>query len=56
MLFTIEARHFYVGVWIENGIVQEAPPIVRYMVGWPQTKVLNYCRVKRWKLNGKMVG
>ena len=51
MLLRVEAPHFVASVVLENGFVFEAAPIVRYMRGWNQTKVLNYCRIKGWKVS-----
>lgn len=50
MLFRVVAPYFVAGVEVVDGFVVEAPPIVRYMMGWPQNKLLNYSRVKNWKL------
>ena len=46
----IDAPHFCACVDLVNGFVKEAAPILRYMSGWSQTKVLDYCRVKGWKI------
>ena len=46
----ITANHFCACVDIQNGLVKEAAPILRYMRGWSQIKVINYCHTKGWKL------
>jgi hypothetical protein len=38
------------GVIVDHGSVVIAADILRYMIGWTQEKVLNYCRVKNWRV------
>lgn len=50
MLIRIEAPHFVAGLVVEDGQVYESAPVIKYMRGWTQEKVINYCRVKGWKV------
>ena len=50
MLFQITAHHFCVGITVSHGLVKETAPIIRYMMGWTQTMVSNYCRIKGWQI------
>lgn len=48
-MIRIEAPHFVAGAVLdERGFVVRAAPIIRYMIGWPEIKVYNYCRRKSW--------
>ncbi len=60
MLIRIEAPHFVAGVEVEplpflqdhyedHHVVSKAAPIVKYMVGWTKTAVIQYCKKKGWK-------
>ena len=69
-MLRIVAPNFVAGVEIENGLVRDAAPIVHYMLGWPHSKVSNFCYLKGWsvtelhrrraasdlKLHGSIVG
>ena len=48
-LSRIVAPHFVAGITSIEGIVTEAAPIVRYMVGWRLIKAVRYCMAKRWE-------
>jgi hypothetical protein len=50
LLLRITARHMVAGVIVDHGSVVIAADILRYMIGWTQEKVLNYCRVKNWRV------
>ena len=47
-LITIDAPHFNAGIVARDGIVIEAAPIVRYMIGWDGKRVVDYCRAHGW--------
>ena len=48
-LYVIDAPHFNVGLLVNNqGVVEEAPPIVKYMKNWNIRNVQSYCKQKRW--------
>lgn len=44
----ITAPHFCAGLVLADNRVTEAAPILRYMIGWPITRVWLYCHKKRW--------
>ncbi len=50
MLAQITAPHFVAGIILANDYVIETAPILKYMNGWPKTKVWNYCRRKKWRI------
>lgn len=39
---------FYAGVAIVGGYVAQAAPILSYMRGWSEQRVLDYCRRQHW--------
>lgn len=45
----IIADHFTCGIVVQNKLVIEAAPIVRYMVGWESKEVRSYCDKRGWK-------
>lgn len=48
MLAQIKAPHFCAGIILTGGVVTEAAPIVKYMIGWDRKKVRAYCDKKGW--------
>lgn len=51
MIFRIASGHFTAGgVILDNAVTDEIAPILRYMIGWSQQRVVNYCREKGWTL------
>lgn len=50
MLVQITAPHMCSGIILEDDVVTEAAPIVRYMVGWNRDRVRDYCRQKGWNV------
>lgn len=49
MLVAIDAPHFYAGIVLDDaGIVVQAAPIVRYMIGWTRERASAYISRKRW--------
>jgi hypothetical protein len=48
MLLQITAPHFCAGVDLENNKVIAYAPIVKYMKGWTENKIRNYCKSKKW--------
>ena len=50
MLAQVKAPHFVAGIVLENDIVTEAAPIVKYMHGWSRDKVRDYCKQKGWQI------
>jgi len=45
-LIQIISNYFCAGILIENGYVIETAPILKYMKGWTQEKVVRYCQLK----------
>jgi len=50
MMFQIEATHFTAGGEIFAGKITHAAPIIRYMKGWTDKKLYDYCVKKNWKV------
>lgn len=54
-LVQITAPHFCAGLVLiphaefESLIVYQTPPILKYMIGWHESKIRIYCRKKNWK-------
>lgn len=46
----IKAKHFVAAVEIVDGLCDMTAPIVRYMQGWKQKTVLEYCKQKGWEV------
>lgn len=49
MTIQIIAPHFTAGVWVFNGYVKRAAPIVSYMIGWTDARVIDYAEKKGWQ-------
>ena len=49
MLYQISSNYFTAGFITKANKVIEAAPIIKYMIGWPLEKVLNYVTKKRWE-------
>ena len=49
MLIQITAPYFTAGLELKNGLVFDAAPILRWMIGKQQNEIQNYCRFKGWK-------
>lgn len=47
-LVCIDSGYFFAGVIVENGVVVRAAPILRYMLGWDQERVISYIEYKEW--------
>lgn len=50
-IWTVDAPHFNAGLVERNYAVVRAAPIIKYMRGWPITRVASYCRKKGWSLS-----
>ena len=46
----VDAPHFYAGI-----VDGRTAPIIKYMEGWDIYRILDYCELKGWKLNMRMV-
>jgi len=51
-LYSITAPHFDAGLELAevSDTVVRAAPIIKYMVGWPLVRVMQYCHNRGWKL------
>ena len=48
MLFQIVSSYFVAGIITSNAKVVDAPPIIRYMIGWTLDRVAKYAKQKNW--------
>ena len=48
MLMQILGPHFVAGVVLKNNTVVRAAPILKYMIGWSQQRVMQYALHKHW--------
>lgn len=48
-MLRITSNHFCAGVVLRNGRVVRAAPILKYMIGWNELRVLSYARMRGWK-------
>lgn len=46
--FRIEAPHLVAGGDVQDGRCVRAAPIIRYMEGWTEERIGDYCRCKGW--------
>lgn len=44
----VTSPYFCAGLYLRNGVVVQAAPIVRYMNGWNRSRVVGFCRRKGW--------
>jgi hypothetical protein len=54
MMLQIKAPHFVVGLILKSypnlgPVCTNAPPIIKYMVGWTETRIRAYCTKKNWR-------
>jgi hypothetical protein len=50
ILAQIEAPHFVAGIVLQDDIVVETAPILRYMRKWDRKRVREYCQRNAWKV------
>lgn len=48
---TITAPHFKTCVAMQDGVVAEAAPILKYMTGWDEGALYEYCSQKEWDVD-----
>lgn len=53
---TIDAGYFNAGVIIDQSRCIAAAPIVRYMVGWDEERIVSYCGRKGWRVSVTKLG
>jgi hypothetical protein len=49
MLVAVDAPHFYAGIVLQDGVVVEAVPILKWTVGKQRKWLSNYFQSKGWK-------
>jgi len=49
-LVQISSSYFTAGIILEGKKVVKAAPILKYMLGWTLSRVLSYCKYKRWSV------
>jgi hypothetical protein len=49
MLVAVDAPHFYAGIVIENDVVTEAAPILRWTIGKRRDYLRKYFKSRGWK-------
>lgn len=50
MWIRITSPYFVACVAVEDGLVTETAPILKYMRAWGLEQVLDYCKTKNWKV------
>lgn len=50
ILFQINASHFCAGGVIENRLIINAAPIIKYMIGWNVEKAYYFCIKRKWNI------
>lgn len=50
MLIAVDAGHFYAGIVLENDIVIEAAPILRWAIGKDRNFLRKYFMSRRWSV------
>ncbi len=48
-LITIQSHWFDAGVVIHDGIAIDVAPIIKYMKGWDELKIIRYCKQRGFK-------
>jgi hypothetical protein len=56
LLVHVVSPKIMVNLVCRAGVVQDAPPIARYMVGWPLARVRTYAQEKAWLLHVGVIG
>lgn len=50
----IDAPHFYAALIVTDGVVTEAAPILRWMLGWNRREVWRKLQLKGWRVAAVM--
>jgi hypothetical protein len=51
MILRIVGPNFVVGAVVEDGKVTEVAPLLRFMRGWPERRVLEYVARRHWTVD-----
>lgn len=49
-MISVNAPHFCAGLELRENKVVNAAPILKYMMGWNEEKVISYCKKKDWNV------
>jgi hypothetical protein len=49
-LAQITAKHFVAAILLDNDVVVQVAPILKYMRGWSRDRVRAYCAEKKWEI------
>jgi hypothetical protein len=47
-LIQIHSKYFTAGIVLEGDTVVRAAPIIKWMIGWPRQRVIDYSFMKGW--------
>lgn len=47
-MFRIVAPHFVAGGVYHEKVIIRVAPIIKYLLGWSEKDVMNYCQKKGW--------
>jgi hypothetical protein len=47
-LYAIDGRYFYAGVIVNDDVIINAAPILKWSVGWNFKDFTGYCEKKKW--------
>lgn len=50
ILYRVVAKHFVAGFILDDGIVVHAAPILRYLIGQRERRVMKYLYKKGWQV------
>ena len=50
IVYQITAPYFTAGLVLIQGIVTDAAPIIRYMLGWQEARMKRYVAHKSWEI------
>lgn len=50
ILYRVVAKHFVAGFILDDGIVVHAAPILRYLIGQRERRVMKYLHKKGWQV------
>jgi hypothetical protein len=47
-LYAVDGRYFYAGILVNDGVIVNAAPVLRWSVGQSFTAFMDYARRKNW--------
>ena len=51
ILYRVQCPYFTAGLVLRMGLVYDAAPILRYMLGWPLAQAEEYVRRRGWSID-----